>query len=75
MIGIGEINAVILEINEYFLTGKTKIGARWTADDGVTIFKCYGKNCKHTIEKNLPLIAAYAYLEGFKLGITTLQWD
>ena len=39
MIGIGNINAVILEINEYFLTGKAKIGAELTADNGITIFK------------------------------------
>lgn len=76
MIGIGNINAVILEINEHFLIGKAKIGAELTADSGINIFKYRGKICnKVTIEEDLSFVAAYAYLEGFKLGMYSLKWD
>lgn len=75
IIGVGDINAVIIEINKYFLTGKTKIGAKLTADNGITIYKIEENSCESTIEDNLPITAAYAYLEGVKLGMIATQWD
>ena len=73
-IGIGDINTLIIEINSIFLTGKSKIGANFDVDDGVTIYQSCGGDCDLTMEKDMTFVGAYYYLIGFKRGFNAPHW-
>ena len=74
LIGIVDINLLIIEINKNFLTGKSKIGANFNVDDGIDIYQSCGGDCDLTMEKNLSKVGAYCYLVGFKRGFNAPHW-
>ena len=74
LIGIVDINLLIIEINKNFLTGKSKIGANWEVDSGVNIYQSCGGDCVLTMEKDMTFVGAYCYLVGFKRGFNAPHW-
>ena len=75
LIGIVDINTLIIEINSIFLTGKSKIGANWDVDDGIDIYQSCGGDCNLTMEKGMSFVGAYCYLVGFKRGFNAPHWE